>query len=249
MDLLPAIDLRDGKVVRLLQGDYDRQTTYSDTPGAMAETIAAAGARWLHVVDLDAARSGEVTNLPAIREILAAADGKLKLEVGGGIRDRRTIDMYLAAGVSRLVIGSAALKNWAWFESLLDDPDLEASSLALGLDAREGKLAAQGWTEQLETTALDLAGRVAGSKLGAIVYTDIARDGMLKGVNIEATRRIVEATDVGVIASGGVAGQEDIRRCREIGCSGVIVGKAMYEGRLELDQALRAAAEPSTANG
>lgn len=247
MDLLPAIDLRNGKVVRLLQGDYDRQTTYSQSPAAVAENIAAAGARWLHVVDLDAARSGEVTNLPAIREILAAVDGKLKLEVGGGIRDRRTMDMYLGAGVSRLVIGSAAVKNWPWFESLLDDPVLDAGALALGLDAREGKLAAQGWTEQLETTALDLARRVAGSKLGAIVYTDIARDGMLEGVNIDATRRLVEATDVGVIASGGVAGQTDIRRCRDIGCMGVIVGKAMYEGRLKLDQALRAAAEPSKA--
>ncbi len=238
MDLLPAIDLRDGKVVRLFQGDYDRQTTYDAAPAEMARTILQAGALWVHVVDLDAARSGKVTNLAAIREILQAGLGRLRVEVGGGIRSREVIDMYLEAGVSRLVIGSAALRDWSWFENLLDDPDLDSAALALGLDARAGQVAAQGWTQQLETTALELARRVSGSGLGAIVYTDIARDGMLAGVSLESTRQIVESTDVGVIASGGVAGIEDIENCLEIGCAGVIVGKALYEGKIDLKQAI-----------
>jgi phosphoribosylformimino-5-aminoimidazole carboxamide ribotide isomerase len=157
------------------------------------------------------------------------------------VRSREVIEMYLDAGVDRVVIGSAALKDWPWFVSLLKDSALDSGRLALGLDAREGKVAAEGWTQQLETCAADLAGQVSGSGLGAIVYTDIARDGMLAGVNIDATGRIVEATDVDVIASGGVAGIEDVSRCLEIGCAGVIVGKAMYEGKIDLSEAIEVA--------
>ena len=244
MDILPAIDLRDGKVVRLTRGDYDAQTTYGDDPAAVAAAFVAAGARWIHTVDLDAARSGKLANTDAIAAICReAASGGARVQAGGGIRDRKVIDMLLGRGVARMVIGSAALKNWEWFEGLLADESLDSGCLALGLDARDGYVAAEGWTEQLDRRAVDYARRVAGSKLGAIVYTDIARDGMLSGVNIDATSELVAATDVGIIASGGVGSIQDVLRCRQIGCSGVIVGKAYYEGKLDLAEAIRRSGE------
>lgn len=239
MDILPAIDLRGGEVVRLQRGDYDRQTTYGDDPVAVAREFLAAGATWVHVVDLDAARTGVMTNTQAIRTIAEAVSGRMKVECGGGIRDRRAIDTLRSAGVARMVIGSAAMKNWPWFESLLADPDIPNRLLALGLDAREGRLAAEGWTEQLALQAVEVAARVSGSGLGAIVHTDIARDGMLTGPNIEATAEVVAATDIPVVASGGVSCLQDIDRCREIGCAGVIIGKAYYEGKVDLAAACK----------
>jgi phosphoribosylformimino-5-aminoimidazole carboxamide ribotide isomerase len=240
MDILPAIDLRDGKVVRLTRGDYDRQTTYSDDPAAVAAEFAHAGARWIHVVDLDAARTGKPTNTPAVRRIRQAVD--VDIELGGGARDEATVDAMLELGVSRVVIGSAALKNWPWFEALCQRSEL-AGRIALGLDARGGKLALHGWTEQVQATPLQLAQRVSGWPLGAIVYTDIARDGMLSGVNLSATANLVNATDVPVIASGGVASVEDVRNCKGIGCAGVIIGKAYYEAKVDIAQAIGAACE------
>jgi len=241
MDILPAIDLRGGKVVRLAQGDYARQTTYHDDPAEVARVFLAAGAAWIHVVDLDAARTGTVANAPAVREIVRAAGGAARVELGGGAHDTAAVERMLESGVARVVVGSAAMKDWAWFESLAARADL-AGRLALGLDARGGRLAAQGWTEQLETTAAELAGRTRGWALGAIVYTDIARDGMLAGVNVEATAEIVRATDVGVIASGGVTSLADVRACKSAGCSGAIIGRAWYEGKIDLAEACKAAA-------
>jgi len=242
MDILPAIDLLDGKVVRLSRGDYDQRTVYSDAPADVAARFLDAGAAWIHVVDLNAARGGEPTNTNALAAVCRLAGERgARVQTGGGVRDRASIDRLLAVGVSRLVIGSAAMKNWPWFEALLTDDAMPNERFALGLDARDGYLAAEGWTEQLDITAADLAERVSGSGLGAIVYTDIARDGMLTGVNYGATRRLIEATDAPVIASGGVAGIEDVRRCGEIGCAGVIVGRAYYEGRIDIRQALAAA--------
>ncbi len=239
MDVLPAIDLRGGKVVRLLQGDYDRQTVYADDPAKVADDFIAAGAKWIHVVDLDAARSGQLSNTDALRAVCkVAAAQDVRVESGGGVRDIAAVRTLREAGVSRLVIGSAALKNWPWFESLLDDDEFPNELFALGLDARDGYVAAEGWTEQLGETAIAIAGRVTGSGLGAIVYTDIARDGMLSGVNIPATLELVSGTDVPIIASGGVRSLEDIRQCLAIGCCGVIVGKAYYEGRIDLAEAL-----------
>ncbi len=238
MDVLPAIDLCEGKVVRLRQGDYDRRTVYSENPSVAARIFAEAGAKWIHVVDLDAALSGKPANTAAIRDICQSID--VKVELGGGARDERTIDSMLEMGVDRVVVGSAAMRDWAWFEKIVARGDL-AGKLALGLDARGDKLAAQGWTEQLETTALELAGRTRGWPLGAIIYTDIARDGILAGVNIDATAAVIAATDVQVIASGGVSAINDIRRCREIGCGGVIIGRAYYEGKIDLADALRVA--------
>lgn len=243
MDILPAIDLRDAKVVRLLQGDYDRQVTYGDDPAAVAEQFVAAGAGWIHVVDLDAARSGRLTNTDSVRAICDAVAGRAKVECGGGVRDRDTIEKMRDVGVSRVVIGSAAMKNPAWFRELLADADLPNEGIALGLDARDGYLRAEGWTEKVDQTADAFARQVTGSGLGAIVYTDIARDGMLTGVNVEATRRVIDATDVPVVASGGVRSLEDVKACLDIGCAGMIVGKAYYEGRIDLVEACTLARE------
>lgn len=238
MEILPAIDLRDGCVVRLQRGDYDRQTTYGDDPASVARTFAQAGARWIHMVDLDAARTGRRANASSVRAVLRAVNAKVQL--GGGARDEAAIDEMLADGVARVVVGSAALRDWKWFERLLRRDDL-AGRIALGLDARGGRLAVHGWTEQVDATADQIAARVVGWPLGAIVYTDIARDGMLTGVNVEATAGLIAATDVPVIASGGLASLDDLHACKRIGCAGAIIGKAWYEGRIDLAEACKLA--------
>jgi phosphoribosylformimino-5-aminoimidazole carboxamide ribotide isomerase len=238
MEVLPAIDVRGGKVVRLLQGDYARQTTYSDNPVAVAESFVEAGARWIHMVDLDAARSGKPANLPVVREVCGTVGAKVQL--GGGARSTETVEEMFAAGASRVVVGSAALADWAWFEGLVARCEL-AGLLVLGLDARGGKLAVRGWKEQLDLTAVEIARRTDGWPLGAVVYTDIARDGTLEGVNVQATAGIIASTDVPVIASGGVASLNDVAACKDIGCAGLIVGRAYYEGKIDLAEAIRLA--------
>ena len=236
MKILPAIDLRDGKVVRLERGDYDLQTTYGDDPAAIARVFADAGAEWIHIVDLDAARSGRPTNTTAIAAIRDAVD--IRLELGGGMRDEQAVRTALDAGVDRVIVGSAALKDLQWFEQLVATDDL-SGRVVLGLDAREGMLAADGWTTQTECTALEVAQRVTDWPLAGIVYTDIARDGMLTGVNITATSELISVTDVPVIASGGVASLDHLLACKEIGCWGAIVGKAWYEGLIDLERACK----------
>ena len=227
-------------MVRLAQGDYARQTTYSSRPGDVAKEFAATGCRWIHVVDLDAARSGELANLSAVAEIAATAG--MHVEFGGGIRNDDAVQRVLGLGVERVIVGSAALKNWAWFEKLVARPE-SAGRVALGLDARNGQLAAQGWEEQTDVSAVEVARRVKGWPVSAIIYTDISRDGMLTGPNFNATSEVIAATDVGVIASGGVSRVEDIARCRQIGCLGAIIGRAYYEGRINLAEALQAASD------
>ncbi|MCD4699959.1 MAG: 1-(5-phosphoribosyl)-5-[(5-phosphoribosylamino)methylideneamino]imidazole-4-carboxamide isomerase [Phycisphaerae bacterium] len=240
MEIFPAIDLRDGNVVRLSQGDYDRQQIYATDAAGVADLFVSAGANWIHVVDLDAARSGKRTNTEAIGDICRITGAKVQL--GGGIRSDEAVADALAMGVSRLVIGSAALRDWAWFEQLALRTDL-AGKIVLGLDARGGKLAADGWTDQTDLTVAEVS-RLAGSlPLAAIVYTDIERDGMLTGPDLDGTADIIKATGLPVIASGGIAGLDDIARCKEIGCSGVIVGRAYYEGRIDLARACALATE------
>jgi phosphoribosylformimino-5-aminoimidazole carboxamide ribotide isomerase len=234
MKILPAIDLRDGKVVRLEKGDYDLQTTYGDDPAAVARVFADAGAEWIHIVDLDAAKSGRPTNTAAIASIRDAVD--ISLELGGGMRDDQTVRAALDAGVDRVIVGSAALRDLQWFEQLVGADDL-SGRVVLGLDARDGMLAADGWTTQTECTALEIAQRVTDWPLAGIVYTDIARDGMLTGVNTEATAELIGVTNVPVIASGGVASMDHLLACKEIGCWGAIVGKAWYEGMIDLARA------------
>ena len=238
MEILPAIDLREGRVVRLRQGDYSLQTTYSDDPASVARTISAAGAGWIHVVDLDGARSGRPANTDAIRAIREGVD--VRLELGGGMRDEQTVRSAIDLGADRVIIGSAALADWAWFESLLDRDGL-AGRVALALDAREGRLAVNGWTRWLAASPLDIAARTVGRPIAAIIYTDIARDGMLTGVNVEGAAELIAATDVPVIASGGVASMDHVVACREIGCWGAIVGRAWYEGAIDLAEACRMA--------
>ncbi|RPI59677.1 MAG: 1-(5-phosphoribosyl)-5-[(5-phosphoribosylamino)methylideneamino]imidazole-4-carboxamide isomerase [Planctomycetaceae bacterium] len=240
MHILPAIDLRNGKVVRLELGDYARQTQYSDSPAAVAEAFVAAGATWIHVVDLDAALTGKPANTAALRDIRQAVGSDVQIEFGGGARNDAFIETMLGIGVDRVVVGSAALKDWAWFERLVARPEL-AGKIALGLDARDGKLAVNGWTEQLSATAIEVAAKTKGWPLGAIVYTDISRDGMLSGINVPATAAIVAASNQAVIASGGLKDIEDVRLCLAAGCAGVIIGKAYYEGRIDLSEAIAVA--------
>ena len=234
--LFPSIDLRDGKVVRLLHGDYDRQTTYEVDPVGQARHYADAGATWMHVVDLDGARTGTPAHLEQISAICKATD--LRVEVGGGIRSNDTIDGLLACGVKRVILGTAALENWQWFEGLMEHP-VYRGRLALGLDTRDGKVAVHGWSQQTDTTALALAQHVTDWPLGAIIYTDIATDGTLQGPNVPAASEIAHSTHVPVIASGGVGTLDHLRALRPLPLHGVIVGRALYEDAFTVDEALQ----------
>jgi phosphoribosylformimino-5-aminoimidazole carboxamide ribotide isomerase len=235
MYLFPAIDLMDGKVVRLYQGDYDQQTTYGDDPTAQAKVFEDAGATWLHVVDLAGARSGQGEHLAVVQAICDAT--QLKVEIGGGIRDRAAIDRYLNSGVERVILGTAALQNWTEFEQWAHDPDLD-HKLVLGLDARKGKLAVSGWETQVEASALEVAQSVRGWPLAAIVYTDIETDGTLQGPSVESTQQMADATDVPVVASGGVGTLAHLETLRSLTVQGAIVGRALYDGAFTIDQAL-----------
>jgi len=237
MYLFPAIDLRGGRVVRLRQGDYGRQTVYDADPLDQARAFAEAGVSWLHLVDLDGARSGEPAHLEAIERI--CRDTPLSVEVGGGIRDDSTVQRLLDAGARRVVLGTAALADWPWFEQLAHRSEL-SGRIVLGLDARKGRLAVSGWEKELEMTAEEVAQQVSGWPLGAIVYTDIATDGTLEGPNVEATGRIATTTDVPVVASGGVGTLEHLRALRPLPLQGLIVGRALYDGAFSIDKALAA---------
>lgn len=233
MDILPAIDLRDGKCVRLLQGDYDRQIDYNDDPVDQADQFARAGARWLHVVDLDGAREGVHYNLEALQAIRAGSD--LNIQIGGGIRSEQSVKKLLDIGVSRVIVGTRALEDLQWFEKLVHD---YPNQIVLGLDARNGMISTHGWTETSTTPAQDLAQRVTDWPLAAIVYTDIARDGMMTGPNIPATEQIAQSCNVGIIASGGMSKLADIEQLAQLPLAGIIIGRALYEGTIDLKAAL-----------
>ncbi|WP_441295821.1 1-(5-phosphoribosyl)-5-[(5-phosphoribosylamino)methylideneamino]imidazole-4-carboxamide isomerase [Roseomonas cutis] len=234
LTLYPAIDLKGGQVVRLKRGEMDQATVYADDPGAQAAAFQAAGFRWLHVVDLDGAFAGRPANAAAVRAILAAVS--LPVQLGGGVRDMATLEAWLAEGVSRIILGSAAAK----------DPDFARAAcrahpgkVAIGIDARDGRVATEGWAETGEMTALDLALRFEDAGAAAIIHTDIDRDGMLGGVNVAATSALAARLTTPVVASGGVAGMADITALREAGnIAGVIVGRALYDGRLDPATAL-----------
>jgi phosphoribosylformimino-5-aminoimidazole carboxamide ribotide isomerase len=237
--LYPAIDLKGGQVVRLKRGEMDQATIYADDPAAQARSFVEAGFTWVHMVDLDGAFAGKPANAAAVRAIIAAVPGA-KLQLGGGIRSMETAEAWLAAGVSRIILGSAAVK----------DPDFARAAcrefpgqVALGIDARDGMVATEGWAETSDVSATDLARRFEDSGAAAVIYTDIARDGMLTGVNVAATAALALAVRLPVIASGGVAGIEDITALREAGAGieGAILGRALYDGRIEPKQALAAA--------
>jgi len=236
MHIWPAIDLRDGKCVRLVQGDYDRETVFGDDPAAMAVRWVDEGAERLHLVDLDGARDGTPRNLDAIQGVLASVD--VPCQLGGGIRDEEAIATLLEAGLAQLVVGTSALRDPAWFRRMCEQfPE----RLALGLDARDGLVATSGWTETSATPAAQLARQFSGAPLAAVVYTDIARDGMLQGVNLEEVARMQEVVDAPLIASGGVTTIDDVSRLTELGVAGCIVGRALYEESLSLPDLLAAA--------
>jgi phosphoribosylformimino-5-aminoimidazole carboxamide ribotide isomerase len=238
VDLYPAIDIRHGRVVRLSQGEATRQTVYGDDPVAVAERFAEQGAEWIHVVDLDRA-FGDGENLALVRRIVARVEGRVNVQLGGGLRSPELVMAGLEQGVSRVVIGTAAALDAALVPAVLAAEGAER--IAVGIDAREGQVAIRGWTETSNLTAEALARRVTADGVRTIVYTDVARDGMLGGPDLEGARRLQQG-GAAVIASGGVAGIGDIRAVRDAGLAGVIVGRALYEGRFGLVEALEAAA-------
>jgi phosphoribosylformimino-5-aminoimidazole carboxamide ribotide isomerase len=236
MQIWPAIDLRGGKCVRLRQGDYQRETVFGDDPAAMAQHWVGQGAEQLHLVDLDGARDGRPTNLASVRAILAAVS--VPCELGGGVRDEATIEQLLKLGMARLVIGTKALREPDWFRRVCRRfPD----RLALGIDARGGRVATDGWLDTSEVAAEDLARQFAGEPIAAVIYTDIAADGMLTGPNIAAMTQMQAAVEAPVIASGGIRDAEDVARLAAAGLDGCVIGRALYEKRLSLVDALAAA--------
>ena len=237
MEIWPAIDLRGGKCVRLEQGDYQRETVYGEHPRAVAQQFVEQGAKFLHLVDLEGAREGLPVNLPAVQEILEGVD--VTCELGGGIRDEQSIDELLDFGLDRLIIGTSALKQPEWFRRVCQR---FPGKLVLGIDARDGRVATDGWLETSDVPAVDLASQFIGEPLASIVYTDIATDGMLKGPNVSAMKQMQASVDMPVIASGGVTTAQDVRRLAEAGLSGCIIGRALYEGTITMQDALRAAA-------
>ena len=236
MQIWPAIDLRGGKCVRLRQGDYAQETVFGNDPAEMARHWVAEGAQCLHLVDLDGARAGTAGNRAAIESILAAVD--IPCELGGGIRDEQTIADLLDLGLSRLVIGTRALKEPAWFGEVCQK---FPQRLVVGIDARDGRVATDGWLETSDILATELAKQLADLPLAAIVYTDIAKDGMMAGANVDAMAEMKAAVRVPVVASGGVTTAEDVRRLAAVKMDGCIIGRALYEGTLTIQQAESAA--------
>jgi phosphoribosylformimino-5-aminoimidazole carboxamide ribotide isomerase len=236
MILFPAIDLKEGRCVRLIQGDMAQATVFNDDPAAQAEAFARQGFAWLHVVDLDGAFAGRPMNAAAVEAILRRVT--IPVQLGGGIRDLRTVEGWLAKGMARVIIGTAAVR----------DPDfvreaarLHPGRIAVGIDAKDGRVAVEGWAETSSMTAEDLGRRFEDAGVAAIVYTDIARDGILTGLNIPATLALADAVSIPVIASGGLASMADIERLLEPDCArlaGAITGRALYDGRIDTAEAL-----------
>jgi phosphoribosylformimino-5-aminoimidazole carboxamide ribotide isomerase len=236
LDLFPAIDIRSGRVVRLSQGQAARQTVYGDDPAAVAERFIEEGARWIHVVDLDRA-FGEGDNEPAVRALLARVGGRARIQLGGGFRSIDLLRRGLDLGVARAVVGTAAVLDLAFVPAALRFAP--ADRLAVGIDAREGRVAVRGWTEVSEVTAEELARRVVQDGVATVIYTDVSRDGMLAGPDLIWAAGL-RRCGARVIASGGVATLDDIRAACEAGLAGTIVGRALYEGRFTLRDALDA---------
>ncbi len=236
MILFPAIDLKNGEAVRLQQGDMARATVFNRDPAAQAQAFELQGFEYLHLVDLDGAFAGKPMNAAAVERILAAV--KIPVQLGGGIRDRATVDGWLRKGVARVIIGTAAVRDPALVK---DAARANPGRVAVGLDARDGKVAVEGWARTSELTALDIARRFEDAGVAAIIYTDVARDGMLKGLNLDATIALADQISIPVIASGGLASIDDLRalmepRARKL--EGAIAGRALYDGRLDAVAAL-----------
>ena len=241
MIIYPAIDIRGGRCVRLTEGRFDAETVFADDPAEMALKWAGLGAEFLHLVDLDGALAGEGKNVPVIERILQSVN--IPVQLGGGIRNLETIEKLLALGVTRLSLGSAAVKNPQLVE---EGCKKYPGHIAVGIDAKNGEVAIEGWGKGSGVAATELAKQMAAYGVETIIYTDISRDGMLSGVNVEATAALARACGVPIIASGGVASLEDIRRVKAVesdGVQGCIIGKAIYTGAVDLKAALALAKE------
>lgn len=233
MLLIPAIDLKDGHCVRLIQGDMDQSTTFGEDPAAMAAKWLDAGARRLHLVDLNGAFAGQPKNLSAIKSILKEVNGEIPVQLGGGIRDLDTIERYIDLGIEYLIIGTAAVKSPGFLQ---DACSAFPGHIIVGLDAKDGKVAIDGWSKLTGQDVIETAKRFEGWGVESIIYTDIGRDGMLTGINIDATVKLAQSLKIPVIASGGLAGMADIEalcKVQDEGVEGVICGRAIYTGDLD----------------
>jgi phosphoribosylformimino-5-aminoimidazole carboxamide ribotide isomerase len=239
MQIFPAIDLRGGNVVRLCQGDYDKMTVYGSDPCAAAREFLAAGAEFLHVVDLDGARDGAPANFAAIAAL--AGQGGLYLEVGGGIRNEERIVQYLESGVNRVILGTAAIRDFPFTARMAQR---YGDRVAVGVDARDGLVAVNGWRELSEENGVDFCRRLFEAGVGSVIYTDISRDGAEQGTNLAVYRALAEIRGLNVTASGGISSLEELRELQAIGTHAAILGKALYTGRLDLKAALAAVRDP-----
>ena len=234
--VIPAVDIRGGRCVRLREGRADAETVYFDDPLKAARLWASAGARLIHVVDLDGAFEGQPVNFGLVAEIARALE--VPVEVGGGVRSEETVERYLGAGVERVVIGTRALREPGWFAALCRR---FPGRVVAGVDARGGKVAVEGWAETSQVDAIEFARRLDEARPGAIIFTDVATDGTMKGPNLRALERLLETVATPVVASGGIASLEDVRRVAALGVEGMIIGKALFDGALSLAEAIAAA--------
>lgn len=234
MILLPAIDLYEKKVVRLTRGDYAQMTVYNDDPVAQAGLFQEAGAQWLHTVDLEGAKDGSTPNYSVIEAI--CKDTNLKVEIGGGIRSLDTIQKYLDAGVERVILGTKAVTDPAFLEESLDK---FGSHIAVGVDIKDGKIAIKGWLETAQDSVEDFFTKLCKLGVSTVICTDVSKDGMLAGTNVDLYRQLSQKFSLDLIASGGVSSQEDLTRLKELGLYGAILGKALYTGALDLKTALK----------
>lgn len=238
MKIFPAIDLKGGRVVRLTQGDYGRVTQYAVEPEEAARSFVEAGAKYVHIVDLDGAKDGTTANLSTVARVLR--DGRLFAEVGGGIRDRARIEAYLAAGASRVILGTAAVNDRAFLEEAVK---AYGARVAVGVDARDGRVAVDGWQTVTALDGVEFCQRLRDMGVATVIYTDIARDGAMRGVNLEIYRTLLGIKGLEIVASGGVSTLEDVRALRDMGVPAAIVGKALYSGALNLADVLKEAEE------
>lgn len=236
MEIFPAIDIRNGNVVRLTEGDYNRMTVYGSSPLEMAETFIKKGAKNLHMVDLDGAKDGAPVNFDVIKSV--AETGKLFTQVGGGIRDEKRIEDYLSLGVNRVILGTVAVRNFKFVEESVKK---YGDKIAVGVDARDGKVAVSGWLETTEIDSLDFCRKLLDAGVKTVIYTDISKDGTLSGTNLEIYEKLSEIKGLDVIASGGITFEDEIKKLAEMNTYGAIVGKAVYAGKLDLERVLEIA--------
>ncbi len=236
MQIFPATDILGGKVVRLTKGDYANVKVYADSPAEMAKEFMKAGATNLHMVDLDGAKDGAPVNFDAIREAAKIKD--LFIEVGGGIRDMKRIEDYLSLGVKRVILGTAAVRNYPFVEEAVKK---YGSAIAVGVDAKNGLVAVNGWLETTTVNSVEFCKKLRDTGVSTVIYTDISKDGMLSGTNLEIYKELSEIKGLDIVASGGITFIDEIRTLSEMGIYGAIVGKAVYEGKLDLAEVLRAA--------